>query len=265
MKRSDRHFRLSLLLGCGSLVRVKFVGNLRLIVLASCAAIVLPAEVPAAILMQYNFPASNTWDSSDTDADSAASVFTFSGMGTLTADHGRSTAGGAPNLNTIFTRGGVLTTSEANAVAAADFYSFTLTPNVGSMAGLSNLTFVTDATYGATVSYTANFFIRSSIDGFASNITAFSDGPGTSGTAFNARSVDLTGAAFQNLSSAVEFRVYLFHTGTDALNTNAITRSDTYVLNGTMSPVPEPSVGVFGGLAALIIGALRRREGTSEG
>lgn len=232
-----------------------------------CACLGMTA-VPAwsDTLVQYNFPATSSWDSSDTDPNSVASTFTFSGMGTSGSSHGRSSATTGPHLNTIYTRGSVLTTTDADALAGADYYSFTLTPGSGYNANLTSLTFLADATQGGgTISYTANFFVRSSLDAYSSNLGTFSDGPSSSANAsFNLHTVDLTAPAFQNLDAAVTFRIYLYHTGTDALSTNAITRSDTYTLNGTMVAVPEPTTILLMGLAVSTLWGLRRFQASKS-
>lgn len=222
---------------------------------------VMPQITKADVLVQYTFPSSSTYVSTDPNPNSTASNFTFNGMGTSGTDYGRSTLTTGPNLNTIYTRGTALTTSEAAAITDGDYYAFTLTPSAGMRLNLTNLTFVTDATQGVTgLTYTANFVVRSSLDGYSSNIAAFSDGPSTSNASvFTQQTIDLSGAAFQNVATPITFRIYLYHTGADATNTQAITRSDTYVLNGTVSAVPEPSTAMLAGAGLALVG-LRRRK-----
>lgn len=223
---------------------------------------VMPQLAKADVLLQYTFPASSTYVSTDTDPNSTASNFTFSGMGVSGTDYGRSTATSGPNLNTIFTRGTSLTTSEASAITDGDYYAFTLTPSAGMYLNLTNLTFLTDATQGAAgITYTANFVVRSSLDGYSSNIATISDGPSSSSTSdYTQQTINLSGAAFQNVATPITFRIYLYHTGPSATNSQAITRSDTYVLNGTVSAVPEPSTAALAGAGLALVGLRRRKH-----
>ena len=78
-------------------------------------------------------------------------------------------------------------------------------------------------------------------------------------TSVRRQSIDLTSAAFQELTS-IEFRIYF----DDRLN-NSSSASDVFIdnliLSGSVSSIPEPSTyGLALGGLALAIAALRRRR-----
>lgn len=133
------------------------------------------------------------------------------------------------------------TDSLANAVAANDYWSFTVTLDSGFEMDLATLTFDTlhNTTAGngdQDTNATMSFFVRSSIDGYANNIGS------TLTQAWNTttgRSVDLSAPAFQNLQTAVTFRIYIFDSGIDTASNGA--RLDNVVING-QAVVAGPSV-----------------------
>jgi hypothetical protein len=64
--------------------------------------------------------------------------------------------------------------------------------------------------------------------------------------------LDLSGAAFQNITTATTFRIY----GWDNISTSGNLRVDDVQLNGTVAP--EPSTALLGSLGVLAL--LRRRR-----
>jgi hypothetical protein len=149
------------------------------------------------------------------------------------------------------------TASEALAVAADDYWSFTVTPNVGFTLDLTTLTFDTihNATAGngdQDTNATMSVFVRSSIDGYASNIgSTFTQAWDTTTTD---RSIDLSAPAFQDIDTATTFRFYIFDSGVDTASNGL--RLDNVVLNGVV--VPEPSSAILLGFGSLML--LRRRR-----
>ena len=82
-------------------------------------------------------------------------------------------------------------------------------------------------------------FVRSSIDGYASNIgSTFTQAWDTTTTG---RSIDLSAPAFQDITTATTFRLYIFDSGVDTASNGL--RLDNVVLNGDVLVVPEPSSG----------------------
>ena len=214
----------------------------------------LPAlSLRANTIASYDFATAAPFISSDTELNSSAGNFTLASG--LSANSGRSTT--SPNTNTIFTRGTSLGTTASGAVSGNDYYSFTVTPTTGFQLNLMSLTFLTDATVATgTNSYTANLFVRSSLDSFGANIGTTITDTSNVASSYVLQSVDLSSGTYQGISSPVEFRVYLFNTGANPGDTNSITRSDSYVLNGSVLAVPEPSVYLLlaGGLFLLVFG-----------
>ncbi|MEP4047700.1 MAG: PEP-CTERM sorting domain-containing protein [Luteolibacter sp.] len=99
----------------------------------------------------------------------------------------------------------------------------------------------------------ASYFVRSSVDSYASNLSEAFNFIGTSAKTVT---VDLTtfGTAFDNLSGDVEFRVYIHGRG------NTTTSSGTYLDNVSFAgeAIPEPSAALLGAIGMLCL--LRRRR-----
>ena len=182
----------------------------------------------AATIADYAF-AGGSGASADAEPNSTAGAFT---KNPATADWGISSVSG-----TAFARSNATTASEAAAIAAGDYFRFTVTPNAGSELDLTQLTFDTthDLTHptppspdtGATMS----FFVRSGADGFATNI-----GP-TFTQAWNTttpRTVDVSGTAYQNIQVPTEFRMYIHDSGVDLEENGA--RLDNVILEGKVLP-----------------------------
>src|SRR5207249_7963414 len=103
---------------------------------------------------------------------------------------------------------------------SGSYYSFTVTPNPGAPIALTELDF--DASRTATGP--TNLALRSSLDGFAADLAAFSLPTANSLDHFTAT----LGAAFQNLTDPVEFRIY----GFDAADANGALEIDNVELFG---------------------------------
>jgi len=98
------------------------------------------------------------------------------------------------------------------------YFEFTLTPNVGCQINFTNFIYTAQASgTGAT-----SFAFRSSLDGFTANIGA----PTAVGTTIN-----LSGPSFQNLSSAITFRLY----GWDASASGGTFSINDFTFNGSTS------------------------------
>lgn len=145
-------------------------------------------------------------------------------------------------------------TTNGAAVTANDYISFTLTPGVGVTVNLTSLTldafnYTNDGTFSA-----ESYFLRSSTNGFTTNIgTTQNILAGSNGTITPA-SFDLSGAAFQGLTSPIEFRLFYQDSGADPDRGLAF---DNIILNGTV--VPEPATWMLMGVG-LLLGAQRLRR-----
>jgi hypothetical protein len=128
-------------------------------------------------------------------------------------------------------------TASYNTVAfdATAYINWILIP-VASEIDFTNLTYSSQASGSGPTS----FAIRSSADGFATNIAA----PGATGGTIN-----LSGSLYQNVTTAIEFRLY----GWGASAAGGTFSVNDFTFNGTVTPVPEPAtlLGVLavGGLA----------------
>jgi hypothetical protein len=110
--------------------------------------------------------------------------------------------------------------STATSIESMDYFTFTLTPNVGYEIDFVSFVYTSQASPdGPTV-----FAFRSSLDGFASDIGV----PTAGGT-----TISLSSATYQNITASIEFRLY----GWDA-NTSAGTFSvNDFTFNG-FAPLP---------------------------
>jgi len=167
-------------------------------------------------------------NSSDGELNSTASIFDSPHPNAGT-DWGYSSGG-----NNVFFKSSATTNSELGALPD-DFFRFTVTPNLGYEFDLTSLNF--NALHNATAGGASdpggnmNFFVRSSVDGFSSNIgSTFAQDWNTN----TSRSVSLTGASFQDLNTATEFRVYIYDDGNNDAAEGA--RLDNVQLIGDVVP-----------------------------
>jgi hypothetical protein len=116
-----------------------------------------------------------------------------------------------------------------------DYFTFSLTPDPGFQLTLTQLQ-LDERRSGTGI---RDWSLRSSLDSFAADIGAAFSVPDNTSTRAN-QSVDLTGGLFDDLSSAIEFRVY----GYNAEASSGTWRLDNVDLFGTITPVPEIS-GTF--------------------
>lgn len=204
-------------------------------------------QTNADILANYNFTGS-VRTSSDSDSNSVATDLTDGAGVSPVYD----TTNGNPTPSIAIVSTSIDGSTNAAAVTANDYVSFTITPAIGFSMNLTTLTFdyanySTDGTFPA-----ESFFVRSSTNSFASNIGSTQSTP-ASAASFTTASISLSAAAFQNVTSTIEFRIY-FQDGTSDVDRGALL--DNVVLNGTVAAIPEPSTSMLMGLG-LLLGAQR--------
>jgi hypothetical protein len=105
---------------------------------------------------------------------------------------GRGTGISGNNANDRYNASGWNTTGS---IDLNDYFTFTLTPNTNKNIDLASFTYVSQASGSGPT----QFAMRSSVDGFTTNIGA----PTVTGT-----TIDLSGAQFQDVSGPIEFRIY---------------------------------------------------------
>ncbi|MBI1368812.1 MAG: hypothetical protein GC162_09195 [Planctomycetes bacterium] len=201
----------------------------------------------AATIAQYTFPGDGLAPTT-TGANVSVGNVNFTGSGASQNVIGIgvvavNAAGGAGNA--------------ATAVSTNSFLQFTVTPDGGFALNLASLAF--KSTVGSTGS---GYVVRSSVDGFAATLST-SVVP-TSFPTFTDFLIDLSGAAFQGLTTATTFRIYTFIGGGAG---NPALAYDDLTLNGTVDAAgitaPEPASATMLGLLGLAVAA-RRRGATSR-
>lgn len=194
----------------------------------------------AAILANYNFTSATA--SVDADVNSTASNFTSN----YSSNSGLSGAGN------YFVRVQV-TPALTDPVSTTNYFTFTVTAASGFTLNLADLTLKTALVDSSQP--TGTTFVRSSVDGFAFDLGSYTQ-TGTASSDFTDRTIDLSGAAYQNLSS-ITFRIYHYDDTDSTSSTGLVHRIDDVVLNG--SAIPEPASFALLGLGGLSLLARRRR------
>ncbi len=209
----------------------------------------------AAVIAQYDGLGSGAPTSADANVVASDAVF---GAGFNSATSGFGSSSGF-----FFTRtNGTSGSDPASTVAAEEYLSFQITPNVGYEMDLETFTFKQRATNtpGGAGSSSFNFVadVRSSVDGFASSIMSYVVTSGVNPTP-EARTVDLSAAAFQDLAVAIEIRIYFRDNANNAGQVNRITE---IALNGEVALIPEPTSFALLGLGGLCLLPHRKRRQT---
>lgn len=182
----------------------------------SILLLLLTATANAEVIVQYD----GTLFTPSTQATNiSGGTMTNASMTNLTK--GGSTYTSSP-IYFLFPASGA--TSSSTAVSTSSYFSFSVTPTDLEM-DLTSLTF--DAARGGSGT-PRGYVLRSSIDSYANNITTASIG--TVRPTFTSFTIDLSGASYQNLTSAVTFRIYAYSPGT-----TSTVDMDTITLNGTLT------------------------------
>ncbi len=158
------------------------------------------------------------------------------------------TNSGSPEYRYIPNTTTTTSTGAASAVSSGSYISFTITPTAGNLLDLSSLTFNVARGGAATP---RGVVVQTSADNFASNLLATDIA--TQRPTYTLENLDLSGAAFQNLSSfTVRYFAYTPGTG-QSLDTDDIT------INGAIIPEPS-SIALLGCAPVGIAGCVRRRR-----
>lgn len=213
------------------------------LLLAFATLHLMPSSLNGAVIAQYEFI-----------SGSAASSVTYPDT---TTGNFASGAGLSPTLTDgwIYTNASQTAADAPGAIAANDYFTFTLTPTNGKILNLTSLDFGTAFYADAGNNYDVYLFVRSSVDSYASDIgptITINGQSNTTSPTFAPQSLNLTGAAFQNLSSAVSFRFYTYDGLTGATRYTALN-------NVVLNAIPEPSVSVLALMGIALFTTLRRK------
>lgn len=229
-------------------------------ILLACLATVFSAPAYSAILVAYDFSGGN---GSPTSADPGVTADPIIPHGSINhvnrpviyPNSGTNGWAAAPTSEIVGTSG--VPGTEATSFSGNDHFSFKITPAAGFSLSLTQLRFSTAFHSSGTFNLTGWYFVRSSRDGFAANIgTVYSESHvNSTNPAFTEHLLDLSGAPYQDITSDVTFRIYLYD------NSNSETRwmaIDDVILEGTVSAIPETSSLAFM-LPGLALLARKRR------
>lgn len=211
-----------------SLLRSLFAG-------AAFAAFLTP-PLHAATLLEYTFA-----------GGSAAPATQDAGVtGSNAAWTGLSGAGFSSSTNTAYAPANVVPAS----FNSGRYLQFTITADPGFTLNLDTLDFrMGGQNTSNTLAYEVDANVRSGKDGFGSDLTINPGAVTTAtdtvaagdNTSFSDFSVDLSGVAFDNLTT-LTFRLYPIDSSD---STGNFYRYDTITLNGTVAPIPEPTAAAL--------------------
>lgn len=230
----------------------------------ACAALLsfVPQTSEGAILSQWNFNSANL------NASGVLSGFQAQPMthGTF----GGSVGTGFPNVPGVdgtvafvlpiyhSASGYRLTTSAAGALSSSHIFQFKMGPSAGNAVNFSSFSFNAWANTGFpdTVTDQYHFFVQSSLTGstilqtFSSNYRTANAPDGTALRSLNLSSIP----ELQNVTQEVTFTIGVYTT--NQMNVGNL-RLDSIQMDGTVSPIPEPSAAM---LSLLGLGAMLRRR-----
>ena len=239
--------------------------NKHLLIITSSLAIAA-GNASAAVIAEYAFT-TVTGAVTTTAANVTASTFVGGGVSVIGYSAGAGGASGSTSSagNATMSRVNTPTTASVNATGTTGFYfTFTVTPDVGKKLNLTTLSFFYGDDRADAAPTVLNFGLYTSVDSYAAQVgstLSWSPSDTTAGSppyfslvagGSQYATLDLSGAAFQNLTTATTFRIY----GWDNISTSGNLRVDDVQLNGTV--VPEPGAALLGGLGMLAL--LRRRR-----
>ena len=220
------------------------------LIVATVAALGLAASAaPAAVVAGYAFTGNSL---APTTVDANADATSISGSPTV---NNQPTSVVTTATNVGYATQPVLVASRASSteatVPANVYFTFTVTADDGSELDLDSLTFDVARGGGATP---RTYDVYTSVDNFATSLTGGPVVVGTQRPTFTAASVDLSGAAYQDLD-AITFRVRVY-----APDPGQSVDFDNVNLNGDVSAVAVPEPAGVGAAGAASLMLLRRRR-----
>ncbi|MCU0796745.1 MAG: hypothetical protein MUF31_12520 [Akkermansiaceae bacterium] len=239
-----------------------------IVVLIPFATLTVGPFASAAVLAQYGFNVSGTTGAPSTVASglTATGSLAFSSAAGQT---GGATSGLLPieGARSVFTFAASVTDGTAPTVSHSVF-AFSVTPDPGNMItlDLSNAVTWSFLAYDGTVnaaSYSVYTAVIAATDASFTNIVATSStfSTTTNATGFDNGRWGTTVAGDLNPSSTISSTgtLYFRLVANDSLNSgDHQLRFDNVVINGTVAPVPEPTIALLGSLG--LLGLMRRRR-----
>ncbi len=218
------------------------------LVLASSLLFLIPATGSAATLAHYPVSAAPPLNSSTTDPNITASAI---GNITTPANNGNAAVMYSSSQNIYYN---FLSQLDKDQAISANYYTaFTLTPDEGFMVSYSQLSFNYGGSFGVTgASVDANFFVRSSLDGFTSDLTEFTytiPSLAGGGNVPELMELELSSLSqFQDVATPVTFRIYAFVDNfmtPNNFNSSARPRIDNILFEGSVNAIPEPTSAIL--------------------
>lgn len=243
------------------------------LVAAAVAASALVSSSSAQTLVTYMFGDQSTAAALQApDAGSVPGNVTAGNLTHTVPTVSGQTPGFSTTFDMFFANAATLANSQPAIGATQGYLTFTLTVAEGHQLNLSGLSFklgVSAGTaYNDATGYTTNAALRTSLDGFSTNVATVSEtftsipafGSNAANIMFATKNINLGAAAFQSIAGTVTFNLHLWDSS-DLQNLTV--RLDEIALSGTVSAIPEPST--FAALAGLVAvaaagGARRRRR-----
>jgi hypothetical protein len=124
--------------------------------------------------------------------------------------------------------------NNGGAIDLTDYFTFTLTPNAGKAINFVSFVFTLQRSNQGPV----NIALRSSVDAFTANIGS----PATS-TGSTLNTISLSGASYQNITTAIEFRIY----GWNSTNNGGALSVNDFTFNGVTGTVLPVKLNYFNG------------------
>ena len=200
-------------------------------------------QATATIIASYDFTTNS--NSSDTEPNSTASVFN---------GFGGSVRSGS-SLTFVQTYANLTSTSAAEAITNTDYFTFNVIAAPGAKLNLTTLDFTTQVEVPTSgIVSGGTFFVRTSADNYAADVASYTMGDEQT---IASRSVVLSGLSFQNVTTVLEFRIYIYKSVSSVTTFDGL-RVDNVVLNGSVA-VPEPATGSLLSLAGVPM-LMRRRK-----
>lgn len=141
--------------------------------------------------------------------------------------------------------------SLSTARSAGDFVTFTVTPSAGFKLDLTSLTFDNTIDTGGSSHPPTTFQVGIVINGSETLYSSMATGGGAT---------SISPLALSDITTSAEIRLYAWGGGTTG---NRRWYLDNIVLNGSLTPVPEPTTWALAALASVVLWAFRRRDAGS--